>query len=149
MCCCPEPSHQHIAEKEVQNVIHITKTIHTISFQFNNSLFTQELELGGPEPEAEGGRGGIPGCLAGLRGGGVVVSQHALQVSRPTPRGEVEGSGLGGGVSPAPHPGGKLRGLQAQTWGLSQHALKQTPPPSRRLLLREVRILLECILILA
>ena len=58
----------------------------------------------------------------------MVVSQHALQVSRPTPRGEVEGSGLGGGVSPAPHPGGKLRGLQAQTWGVSQHALKQTPP---------------------
>ena len=25
-----------------------------------------------------------------------VVSQHALQVSRPTPKGEVEGSGLGG-----------------------------------------------------
>ena len=24
-----------------------------------------------------------------------MVSQHALQVSRPTPRGEVEGSGLG------------------------------------------------------
>ena len=48
-----------------------------------------------------------------------VVSQHALQVSRPTPRGEVEGSGWGGlqahtpGVSrpiprgsPGPHPGG-------------------------------------------
>ena len=29
-----------------------------------------------------------------VRGG--VVSQHALQVSRPTPRGEVEGSGQGG-----------------------------------------------------
>ena len=33
-----------------------------------------------------------------------MVSQHALHVSRPTPRGEVEGSGLGGG-SPGPHPG--------------------------------------------
>ena len=32
-----------------------------------------------------------------------VVSQHALQVSRPTPRGELRGSGLGG--------------LQAHTWG--------------------------------
>ena len=41
-----------------------------------------------------------------------VVSQHALQVSRPTPRGEVEGSGLVGVSrptprrSPGPHPGG-------------------------------------------
>ena len=45
-----------------------------------------------------------------------VVSQHALQISRPTPRGEVEESGLGGG-SPGPHPGGKLRGL---AWGVSR-----------------------------
>ena len=41
--------------------------------------------------------------------GGGVVSQHALQVSRPTPKEEVEGSGLGGSLGP--HPGGKLRGL--------------------------------------
>ena len=31
-----------------------------------------------------------------------VVSQHALQVSRPTPKGEVEGSGLGGVSRPTP-----------------------------------------------
>ena len=37
-----------------------------------------------------------------------VVSQHALQVSRPIPKGEVEGD-LAGGVSPGPHPRGKLR----------------------------------------
>ena len=43
-----------------------------------------------------------------------MVSQHALQVSRPTPKGGVEGSGLG--ESPGPHPGGKLRGL---AWGRS------------------------------
>ena len=70
-----------------------------------------------------------------------VVSQHALQVSKPTPREEVEGSDLGGspgphpgeklrglayGGSPGPHPGGKLRGLaregglQAYTWGVSR-----------------------------
>ena len=61
------------------------------------------------------------------------VSQHALQVSRPTPKGELEGSG--GGVS-RPTPGG----------GVSQHALRQTPP-GWRLLLRAVRILLECILV--
>ena len=50
-----------------------------------------------------------------------MVSKHALQVSRPTPRGEVEGSDLRGfsrptprrevgvwpGVSPGPHPGGR------------------------------------------
>ena len=40
-----------------------------------------------------------------------VVSQHALQVSRPTPRGEVVGSGQGVSRptprgSPGPHPGG-------------------------------------------
>ena len=79
------------------------------------------------------------------RGGGVgwLVSQHALQVSRPTPRGEVEGSGQGG--SPGPHSRGELRslawgggspgphplwgvsrstplvgGLQAHTWGVSR-----------------------------
>ena len=61
-----------------------------------------------------------------------VVSQHALQVSRPTPRGEVEGSGRavgclqahtqgevegsGLGESPGPYPG-----------GVSKHALRQTP----------------------
>ena len=62
-----------------------------------------------------------------------MVSQHALQVSRLTPRGEVEGSGLGGlqahirgeveGSSlrgyPGPHPVGVSRstpgGLQAHT----------------------------------
>ena len=97
---------------------------------------------------------GIPACLAAGLGGGV-VSQHALQVSRPTPKGklrglargvsrptpkgEVEGSGLGG--SPGPH----LGGLLAHTWGVSsptprgvsrptpggvsQHALRQTPHP--------------------
>ena len=121
-----------------------------------------------------------------------VVSQHALQVSRPTPRGEVEGSGLGGVSRPTPRgklrglawrvsrptPRGKLRGqawgvsrptpgespgphwgcLQAHTQGVprhspsgggvSQHALRQTPLPSRWLLLWVVRILLECILVL-
>ena len=46
----------------------------------------------------------------------------------------VEGSGWGG--------------LQAHTQGgISQHALRQTaPPPSRRLMLQVVHILLECIL---
>ena len=41
-----------------------------------------------------------------------VVSQHAMQVSRPTPGG---GGGLReiwtGGGSPGPHPRGKLRGI--------------------------------------
>ena len=61
---------------------------------------------------------------------------------------------------PGPHPGGSLRGLaegvsrptpdrglQAHTLGgVSQHALRQIPP-CRRLVLRAVRILLECILV--
>ena len=60
-------------------------------------------------------------CLSTKVGG--VVSQHALQVSRPT---------LGG--SPDPHPGGSpgphLGGSPGpHPWGVSQHALRQTPPP--------------------
>ena len=90
-----------------------------------------------------------------------MVSQHALQVSRPTSRGGIEGSGWG--VS-RPTPRGRLRGLaggspgpdrgdlQAHTWGegaVSKHALRQTPCPlSRRLLLWAVHILLGCTLVL-
>ena len=37
--------------------------------------------------------------------GGEVVSQHVLQISRPTAREEVEGSGLVGGIS-SPIPRG-------------------------------------------
>ena len=65
----------------------------------------------------------------------------ARGVSRPTPRGEVEGSGLRG--SPGPHPGGNLRGLALRgspgphlggvsrltPSSVSQHALRQTPQP--------------------
>ena len=39
-----------------------------------------------------------------------VVSQHARQVSRPTPKGEVLGDLVEGG-SPGPQPRGKLRGI--------------------------------------
>ena len=42
-----------------------------------------------------GGGGGIPTFLAGLQGWGC-VSKHALQVSRPTSKGELEGSDWGG-----------------------------------------------------
>ena len=95
-------------------------------------------------------------------GGGVVsqhalqvVSQHAFQVSRgwwypSTPC-----------RSPGPHPGGKLRGLawgglQAHIGGVSPGphpeggipACTEADPPNRRPLLRAVRILLECILVL-
>ena len=97
------------------------------------------------------------------------VSVHR-GVSRPRPKGEVEGSGgclgpdpgwrlggLGGGVS-RPRPGGvsrlrpegvfrpRPRGPRPRG-GVSQHALRQTPPRNRRLLLRTVHILLECILV--
>ena len=58
--------------------------------------------------------GGIPACLAGLQRG---VSQHALQVFRPTPKGKVEGSGWEG--SPDPHlgesPGLHPRGVSRST----------------------------------
>ena len=40
-------------------------------------------------------------------GGGTVVSQHALKVSRPTPKGQVEGSGWGeGGLQTHTREGG-------------------------------------------
>ena len=78
-----------------------------------------------------------------------VVSQHALQVSRPTPRGEVEGSGQGvsrptpRGVSRptprrslGPHPGGSPGPHPEECvypgphlGGVSQHALRQTSSP--------------------
>ena len=70
-----------------------------------------------------------------------MVSQHVFQVSRPTsrgklrvlargrvstptPKGEVEGSGLGG--SPGHHPGEVSRPTPRGC--VSQHALRQTPP---------------------
>ena len=61
------------------------------------------------------------------------------------------GWGSGGGMSRhAPWWGdvqAQAQGVQAQPWGgVSQHALRQTPP-SRQLLLRAVRILLECIVV--
>ena len=88
--------------------------------------------------------GGIPACLAGLRGGGGgVVSQCALQVSRPTPRGEVEASGLGslqahnwGGGSPGPHQGGIPACTEADT------------PSEQKATAAGGRMLLECILVL-
>ena len=79
-------------------------------------------------------------------------------VSRPTPRGRLRGLAgspgphLGGspgphlGESPGPHPGGSP-GPHLEGLGYPQHALRQTPPPKRQLLLWVVRILLECILV--
>ena len=77
------------------------------------------------------------------------VSLHALQVSRSTSKGELEGSGLGG--SPGPHPGG--------IWGvwpggsLGPHpggipaCTEADPPTSWQWLQWVVCILLECILV--
>ena len=97
------------------------------------------LSRGGGNPACLAG--GIPACLAGFQvhtqGGawGVWPGRGCLQahtwggVSRPTPQAHTHG------------------GLQAHTQGgVSQHALRQTPS-SRGLLLRAVRILLECILL--
>ena len=64
----------------------------------------------------------------------------------PGPRGRLGGGLLGG--CPGEFGGLPGGGVQAQARGdVSQHALRQTPPTSRRLLLRTVRILLECILV--
>ena len=65
------------------------------------------------------------------RGGGL-SRPRPRGVSRPRPGGVVCPGGC-----PGPGPGGR---------GVSQHALTQTPP-SRRQLLRTVRILLECIIV--
>ena len=51
---------------------------------------------------------------------GGVVSQHALQVSRPTPKGEVKGSGQGG--------------LKAHTWGVSRPTPRGVPALGRCLI---------------
>ena len=59
-----------------------------------------------------GGGAAIPACIAGgipaLQQVSRGVSQHALQVSRPTPRGKVEGD-LAGGVS-RPKTKGEVEG---------------------------------------
>ena len=62
-------------------------------------------------------------------------------VSRPRPRVEVKESGQGGS---RPTPGG----IQVHTWGVVYPSMHWgRTPPSRQLLLRAVRILLECILV--
>ena len=74
--------------------------------------------------------GGIPACLAaGLQG---VVSQHALQVSRPTPvRGKLRG--LAGGGLQAHTQGGSWGvwpgGIQAHTQGVSRPTSRGSPGP--------------------
>ena len=52
-----------------------------------------------------------------------MVSQHALQVSRPTPRERLRGLARRG--SPGPHPGGRLRGLAR---GVSRPPPDADPP---------------------
>ena len=114
-------------------------------------------------------------CVSVILFTGRVVSQHALQVSRPTPRGKVEEDLARG--SPGPHPRGKLRGIWPGGWspgphprgGLQAHTQgevsRPTPEgrsrgpcpggypsmhwgrPPKWLLLWAVRILLECILV--
>ena len=91
--------------------------------------------------------GGLAGGCPGPHPGGE-VGGLAGECLGPEP-GRMFG-GLAGGPRPTsrrglgPCLGGPSPGLG----GVSQHALRQTPPPSRRLLLQAVRILLECILVL-
>ena len=62
----------------------------------------------------------------------------------PDPGGEVGRSGQGG--CPDPHPGGG--GCPGpDPGGCIMHWGRHRPPPSRQLLLRVVRVLLECILV--
>ena len=87
------------------------------------------LARGSPEGRLGGLARGSPGAEGRLGG-------LARGVSRPTPRGEVGGSGQGGLQA---HTWGDL---QAQAQGGSQHALRQTHSiPCTRLLLRGVCIL--------
>ena len=70
-----------------------------------------------PGPYPRGKLRGMAGGVSRLILGG--VSQHALQVSRPIPKGEVKGSGWG---CLQAHTGGCLKahtrgGLQAHTMG--------------------------------
>ena len=89
-----------------------------------------------PRPRVEVGGSG-PGwdCLGPQLGGGWgsdggCPDPHLGGVSRPTP----------GGMSRPTSRGSRSRG------GVSQHALRQTPP-CRQILLRAVCILLECIFV--
>ena len=119
----------------------------------------------------QGGRGGIPACIAG---GTHPTGMHScVGFFRDCLHVPCLATGLGGGWYPSmpcrfpgPHPWGNFRGiwpgegsLQAHTWGMpgwgvcswgrvcSWRGCVETPPPPRRLLLRVVRILLECILV--
>ena len=58
--------------------------------------------------------GGIPACLAaGLWGRGAGwLSQHALQVSRPTPKGDSLGGSVQGGSRPTPK--GEVEGIRSR-----------------------------------
>ena len=92
-------------------------------------------------------------CLSVHRGGLQAHTQgggwgSGRGVSRPIPRLEVWGGLTGGGLQA--HTQGRLGAggvSRPRPGGVSQHALRQTSPPSRRLLLRMVCILLECILV--
>ena len=86
------------------------------------------------------GGGGYPSMHCRFLSTRGLVSPHALQVSRPTPRGGGGSLGVCLVGSPGPHPGWKLRGLalgegvsrptlkgkvdrgglQVQTWGVSR-----------------------------
>ena len=77
------------------------------------------------------------------RSPGRVVSQHALQVFRPTPRGKLRGLAWGGGLQA--HPQG---GLQAHTQVGVYPSMHWGRPPPWQLLLQAVCIILEYILVL-
>ena len=88
---------------------------------------------------------GIPACLAGLQAHTQgEVEGSGWGVSRPTPMEKLRD--LAGGGSTGPHMGGVSRPWPTQG-GVYPNMHRGRPSPSRRLLLRVVRILLECILV--
>ena len=96
---------------------------------FSEACVKNSVHRGRPQAHTQGG-----GCWVWLGGS-----------KGPHPGGRL--GGLAGGLSPGPHPGGSpgphLEGVsKARPGGVSQHALRQTPP-GRWLLLRAVYILLE------
>ena len=98
------------------------------------------------QAHTQGGSWGVwPGAVSRPTAMGEVEVSGLWSLQAHT-QGHVEGSGQEGRGSPGPHqegcqgpgPGGVSQGV---------YALRQTTSPSRRVLLRVVRILLECILV--
>ena len=91
--------------------------------------------------------GVIPAYLAGYQAHSQGELEGLRGLARSTPRGKVEGSGWGGlQAHTQGSPWAHTRGVPGPHWGLYP-SMHWDRPPSRRLLLLAVHILLECILV--